>query len=82
MTAVLILFMFLAFVGTDYLVRTTLRKAREKAAQERKALNVLFREWVVQYVRQGHGGKYRDLMKQLSYASAGKKFSREELNER
>jgi len=35
MTAVLILFMFLAFVGTAYLVRTTLRKAREK--QEREA---------------------------------------------
>ncbi len=59
-----------------------LRKAREKAAQERKVLNVLFREWVAQYVRQGRGGKYRELMKRLSYASAGKKFTREELNER
>ncbi|WP_306589876.1 response regulator [Geothrix sp. 21YS21S-4] len=35
MTAVLILFMFLAFVGTDFLVRTTLRRMREK--QERQA---------------------------------------------
>ena len=30
MTAVLILFMFVAFVGIDFLVRTTLRKARDK----------------------------------------------------
>ena len=59
-----------------------LRKAREKAAQERKVLNVLFREWVTQYVRQGRSGKYRDLMKKLDYASAGRKFTREELNER
>ncbi len=59
-----------------------LRKAREKAVQERKVLNVLFREWITGYVRQGRDGKYRDLMKKLSYASPGKKFTREELNER
>ena len=59
-----------------------LRQAREKAAQERKVLNVLFREWVSQYLRQGRGGTYRSVMKKLGYASAGKKFTREELNER
>ncbi len=59
-----------------------LRQARDKAAQERKVLNVLFREWVSQYLRQGRGGKYRSMMKKLGYASAGRRFTREELNER
>ncbi len=33
MTAILILFMFLAFVGIDFLVRTNLRRAQEKKAR-------------------------------------------------
>lgn len=59
-----------------------LRQARAKAAQEHKVLNVLFREWLSGYLRQGRGGNYRAMMKKLGYASAGKKFTREELNER
>ena len=60
-----------------------LREAREKAVRERKTLNVLFREWMAGYVGRGRNkGSYRELMKRLSYASPGRKFTREELNER
>ena len=61
-----------------------IRKAREKATSQRKSLNVLFRDWLKQYV---HGddlkGDFDQLMKRLSYVQVGgKKFSREQLNER
>lgn len=60
-----------------------LQKAREKAMHERKSLNVLFREWLSRYVNQDDvSKKYRTLMKQMSYAVPGRKFSREEMNER
>ena len=60
-----------------------IQKARDKARQEHKSLNVIFRGWVARYV----GGEvlsqdYQRLMKQLSHARAGRKFSREEMNER
>ena len=60
-----------------------IRRAREKAVHERKTLNVLFREWAAQYAGNRKPlADYQSLMKRLSYASAGRKFSREELNER
>ena len=60
-----------------------IQKAREKARQEHKSLNVIFRGWVIRYV----GGEvlskdYQRLMAQLSHARAGRKFSREEMNDR
>ncbi len=60
-----------------------LEKAREKAMREKKSLNVVFREWLRRYVHQEDpSADYRNLMKNLRYAHAGRKFSREELNER
>lgn len=58
-------------------------KARDKARRERTTLNATFRQWLKQYV--GRGVKTADLdslMGSLSYARPGKKFSRDELNER
>lgn len=60
-----------------------LRKAREKAVAERKTLNVLFRDWVENYVRgQKSSADYRALMARLRHVESGGKFSREEMNER
>ncbi|MBI2978922.1 MAG: hypothetical protein HYY38_08935 [Rhodospirillales bacterium] len=61
-----------------------LKKARSKAIAQHKSLNVLFREWVKQYVgvREGWSAVYQALMKRLGHARAGRCFSRDEMNER
>ena len=69
----------ITFNAEDFL----LKKAREKAMRERKSLNGVFREWLGRYVGQEDVSKnYRALMKSMKYVVPGKKFSREELNER
>ena len=69
----------ITFNAEDFL----LKKAREKAMRERKSLNGVFREWLGRYVGQEDVSKnYRVLMKSMKYVVPGKKFSREELNER
>ncbi|MBS3810059.1 MAG: hypothetical protein KGY38_07900 [Desulfobacterales bacterium] len=60
-----------------------IEKAREKARQEKFSLNALFQDWLKQYVGQENAGAdYDQLMAKLSYAAAGRKFDRDELNER
>jgi len=60
-----------------------LREAREKARQEHTTLNSVFRSWLARYVGQGRSGaEYVTVMEQLSYADAGRSFTRDELNER
>lgn len=60
-----------------------IREARRQAAIENTSLNALFREWLEQYVaRQEAVARYNDLMKRLSHVNAGRKFTREEMNER
>jgi hypothetical protein len=58
-------------------------QARHRAHRERKTLNAAFREWLAAYVGQGaRVARYRDLSRKLKHVSAGRKFSREELNAR
>ena len=60
-----------------------IRKAREKAAEEKSTLNELFRRWIRQYVERGKTGDEIDqVMESMDYVYSGKKFTREELNER
>ena len=60
-----------------------IRKARERAAQEHKSLNSAFREWITRYAVGGNrASEYRSLMKKLSHIQSGRKFSRDEMNER
>ncbi len=61
-----------------------LRKARARAAEDRKSLNTLFREWIMRYVGAGEkrSERYYALMKKLEHVRAGRKFSRDEMNER
>ncbi len=58
-------------------------QARERAQRERKTLNMVFREWLASYVGKGaRTSRYRDLTRKLKHVSAGRRFSREELNAR
>ena len=60
-----------------------IEKARQKATQEQSSLNERFREWLKQYVEpQGIADNYLRLMDQLEKVQPGRKFSRDELNER
>lgn len=60
-----------------------IEQARKRAMQENTSLNELFREWLAQYVSQSDApAQYAGLMEQLSHVRAGRRFSREEMNER
>ena len=57
--------------------------ARAKAAKENSTLNTQFNEWLERYVSSDRKLiDYDSLMDQLAYAQPGKKFSRDEMNER
>ena len=60
-----------------------LDQAREKARQENTSLNQLFRGWIKKYVnRDDIAAEYNSLMQNLEGVTAGRKFSRDEMNER
>jgi predicted transcriptional regulator len=60
-----------------------IREARRQAALQNTTLNALFREWLEQYLRrQDAVARYDELMQRLSHVNAGRKFTREEMNER
>jgi hypothetical protein len=63
----------------------SIERARAVARARRTTLNEAFRDWLDIY---GNGGspskaeEFRALMKRLRYVDAGRKFTREEMNER
>lgn len=58
-------------------------QARRRAAAENTTLNELFRTWLERYVAQPLAAEqYETLMQRLDYVEAGRKFTREEMNER
>jgi hypothetical protein len=60
-----------------------IEKARQVARSERKSLNDAFREWLADYTgRAGNVQEYDALMERLRYVNAGRKFTRDEMNER
>ena len=60
-----------------------IQRARAKALKEKRSLNSLVREWIEQYVGQKISlEEFRVLMRRLSYANPGRKFTRDEMNER
>ena len=60
-----------------------IRQARERAARDGSTINTEFRKWLVEYTKgQDRVAAYDALMKELSYVRAGRKFTREEMNER
>ena len=62
---------------------TMIEQARRRATAEQTTLNELFRAWLARYVAQPVAAdEYEKLMQHLSHVRAGRKFSREEMNER
>ena len=62
---------------------SVIAQARRRAAAENTTLNELFRTWLERYVSQPLAAQqYEALMNRLDYVEAGRKFTREEMNER
>jgi hypothetical protein len=61
-----------------------IERARQTASSEHRTLNDAFREWLEQYTaRNGDVESYDRLMRRLrGHVVAGRKFTREEMNER
>lgn len=58
-------------------------RAREKARSQKTTLNEVFRRWLKQYAEKGRlSEEINMVMESMDYAYSGKKFSREDLNER
>jgi hypothetical protein len=60
-----------------------IEQARLIAKSQHKTLNAAFREWLEQYTaRAGNVQEYDALMRQLRHVKAGRRFTRDEMNER
>lgn len=60
-----------------------IEQARLVARAQRKTLNDAFREWLLQYTARSRGAQdLNSLMKRFRHISAGRSFSRDEMNER
>ena len=60
-----------------------IEKARQVARSEQKTLNAAFREWLTDYTSRSSDLAAHDaLMKRLSHVRAGRRFTRDEMNER
>ena len=58
--------------------------ARAQARADKTTLNEQFRLWLVQYARKQHVLRFRELMDDLQakVSTGGRKFTRDEMNER
>lgn len=60
-----------------------IRKARERASRDHTTLNGAFRAWLSRYAAQGDADQaYAELMDRFAYARPGRRFTRDEANER
>lgn len=60
-----------------------IERARFIARSQHKTLNAVFREWLEEYTsREGSAQEFDALMNRLAYVNAGRRFSRDEMNER
>ena len=60
-----------------------IERARLRAAKEKTTLNAAFRDWLQRYAGVETGrNEFGQLMKHLSHVRSGRKFSRDEMNER
>ena len=60
-----------------------IEQARQVARSQRRTLNAAFREWLLQFTAQsGNGQEVDALMRRLRHVNAGRRFSRDEMNER
>jgi len=63
---------------------TLIEEAREVARADNSTLNEQFRLWLEDYARRRRVQKFQELMEQVrgKYSSGGRRFTREEMNER
>jgi len=62
---------------------TKIALARQVARSENRTLNDAFREWLEQYAsRRVRAEDIRELYRSLRHVNAGRKFTRQEMNER
>ena len=60
-----------------------IEQARLVARSQHKTMNAAFREWLAQYTAQSGDSQGVDaLMQRLRHVNAGRRFSRDEMNER
>jgi hypothetical protein len=60
-----------------------IEQARLVAKSQHKTLNAAFREWLEQFTaRAGNVQEYDALVRRLQHVKAGRRFSRDEMNER
>ena len=60
-----------------------IEEARLLAKSQHTTLNAVFREWLEQFTARSGGTQQFDaLMKRLKHVQAGRRFSRDEMNER
>ena len=58
-------------------------RARDVARSQKRTLNDAFREWLVEYTQQvGSVEEYNALMRRLGHVRPGRRFTRDEMNER
>ena len=63
--------------------KSDIQLARESARTQNTTLNELFRDWLQGLAgRQARAREYRALMQELKHVRPGRKFTREEMNER
>lgn len=60
-----------------------IERARLIARTQRRTLNEAFREWLVQFTQSaGDAQGFDSLMSRMNHVDAGRRFSRDEMNER
>jgi predicted transcriptional regulator len=60
-----------------------IEKARSIAHAQRRTLNAAFREWLTQFTAsEGDAQSFTALMKQMRHVDAGRRYTRDEMNER
>jgi len=60
-----------------------IEKARLKAKMEKRSLNDVFNDWLKVYIYPfTHHKNYDKIMQNISYVNSGRKFTRDEMNER
>jgi hypothetical protein len=62
--------------------KSDIELAREEAQSQNTTLRERFRDWLKWIAGRIRARKYWALMKKLRYADAGRKFTRDEMNER
>jgi hypothetical protein len=65
------------------MLQSLIEQARLVAKTQHKTLNTAFREWFEQFTaRAGNVQEYDALMRRLQHVKAGRRFTRDEMNER